>query len=150
MGRSYSENHDGSSSRRVGLHCGCKRWVGLEAITGKTVAQRSKAAQSFVFFVQTSCLRTYPPLHYPRTTQGGLLSASLPSLSTSTQEVHNVPETDQSILSHAGNKWVLDVMRQKLDESENVGSVPPGAPQCSATEPQLALTHLASIILGIP
>ena len=44
----------------------------------------------------------------------------------------------------------LDVMRQKLDESENVGSVPPGAPQCSATEPQLALTHLASIILGIP
>ena len=46
----------------------------------------------------------------------------------------------------------LDVMRQKLDESENVGSVPPGPPppQCSATEPQLALTHFASIILGIP
>ena len=58
-------------------------------IRKNSASMRSRAAHSLSLFIQTTYLQIYPPLHYLRTTLVELLSASLPSPSTSTPEVHN-------------------------------------------------------------
>ena len=70
-------------------------------------SMRSRAAHSLSLFIQTTYLQIYPPLHYLRTTLVELLSASLPSPSTSTPEVHN------ECLTHS-KKHSVQALSQKL------------------------------------